>query len=104
MYKQIQLKLILHLTVQHRINLTDDNPIAQPYRRTPPSQYTEVKQHIQDLLDKNIIKESTSPYAAWKPLAKSSVLKNFDPFNASRDSSILGSGNASLTVFRFNFL
>lgn len=28
-------------TVQHRINLTDDNPIAQPYRRIPPSQYTE---------------------------------------------------------------
>jgi hypothetical protein len=51
-------------TIQHRINLTDDNPIAQPYRRIPPSQYTEVKQHIQDLLDKNIIKESTSPYAA----------------------------------------
>jgi hypothetical protein len=31
-----------------------------------------------------------------------SVLKNFNPFNASRDSLILGSGNAYLTVFRFN--
>lgn len=49
---------------QHRIQLSDDQPIAQPYRRIPPSQFEEVKNHIQDLLHKGIIKESTSPYAA----------------------------------------
>ena len=51
-------------TMKHKINLTDDNPISQSYRRIPPSQYEEVKTHIKDLLSKRIIKESTSPYSA----------------------------------------
>ncbi|CAG2184615.1 unnamed protein product [Mytilus edulis] len=50
--------------MQHQIKLSDDKPVAQPYRRIPPSQYEEVKTHIKDLLAKNIIKESISPYAA----------------------------------------
>ncbi|CAC5367747.1 unnamed protein product [Mytilus coruscus] len=41
--------------------MSDDKPVAQPYRRIPPSQYEEVKAHIKDLLAKNIIKESISP-------------------------------------------
>ena len=51
-------------TMKHKIKLSDDIPIAQPYRRIPPNQYQEVKEHIQDLLNKKIIKESVSPYAA----------------------------------------
>ena len=50
--------------VEHRIHLTDDTPKAQPYRRVPPSALEEVKQHIEDLLQKGIIRPSSSPYAA----------------------------------------
>ena len=51
-------------TVTHRIETTDDAPVTAPYRRIPPSQYEEVKKHIQDLLDKHIITKSASPYAS----------------------------------------
>ena len=50
--------------VKHVINTIDDNPIKQSYRRIPPSQYEEVRQHVTELLDKNIIRESTSPYSS----------------------------------------
>ena len=50
--------------VFHRLRTVGDQPIAQPYRRIPPQQLHEVKQHIQGLLSKGIIKESHSPYAA----------------------------------------
>ncbi|CAC5373744.1 unnamed protein product [Mytilus coruscus] len=53
--------------MQHQIKLSDDKPVAQPYRRIPPSQYEEVKAHIKDLLAKNIIKESISPYTTDVP-------------------------------------
>lgn len=50
--------------VKHRIYLTDDHPIKQPYRRVPPSVLTEVKSHIEDLLEKGIIQPSSSPYSS----------------------------------------
>lgn len=50
--------------MKHKIKLSDDTPISQPYRKIPPSQHEEVKSHIKDLLSRKIIKESTSPYAA----------------------------------------
>ncbi|XP_052674670.1 uncharacterized protein LOC128156537 [Crassostrea angulata] len=51
-------------TVTHKIDTVDDKPVCQPYRRIPPSQSQEVKEHIQSLLDKNIITKSTSPYTS----------------------------------------
>lgn len=51
-------------TVTHKIDTVDDKPVCQPYRRIPPSKFQEVKEHIQSLLDKNIITQSTSPYAS----------------------------------------
>lgn len=51
-------------TVQHRIRLTDNAPVSQQYRRIPPSQFEEVKQHIRKLLDNGVIRESTSPFAS----------------------------------------
>ena len=48
----------------HRIKLTTDRPIAHRYRRIPPSQLQEVREHLDRLLEKEIIKPSTSPYAA----------------------------------------
>lgn len=50
--------------VKHRISTVDDSPVSQPYRRIPPSQYEQVRQHIQTLLSKKIIRESCSPYAS----------------------------------------
>jgi transposase InsO family protein len=51
-------------TIQHRIRLTDEKPVSQQYRRIPPAQYEEVKQHIRKLLDNGVIRESTSPFAS----------------------------------------
>lgn len=50
--------------VQHRIRLKSQQPIALPYRRIPPQQLEEVGKHLRDLINKDIITESTSPYAA----------------------------------------
>lgn len=51
-------------TVIHQIRLMDNKPIAQQYRRIPPSQFEEVKQHIRKLLKNDVIRESTSPFAS----------------------------------------
>ena len=50
--------------IPHKIVLTDDRPINLPYRRVPPHQVAEVKQLLQSMLDKGIIRRSTSPYAS----------------------------------------
>lgn len=50
--------------VQHEIHLVDDAPVSQPYRRLPPTQYGEVREHITKLLKKGVIKESNSAYAS----------------------------------------
>ena len=39
-------------------------PIKLPHRRIPPHQMDEVREHINKLLKQNIIRRSTSPYAA----------------------------------------
>lgn len=50
--------------VKHEIHLTDDTPVSQPYRRIPPTQYEEVKEHISGLLRKGVIQESSSSFAS----------------------------------------
>ena len=50
--------------VKHRIPVTSDVPVTQPYRRIPPSQFEDVRQHIQELADKGVIQPSSSPYAS----------------------------------------
>ncbi len=50
--------------IQHEIPVTDDVPVRQRYRRLPPSQYEEVKDHIRQLLEQGIISESCSPYSS----------------------------------------
>lgn len=50
--------------VQHTIPLLDNVPIRQRYRRLPPSQYEQVKAHIQGLLEQKVIQPSCSPYSA----------------------------------------
>ena len=50
--------------VKHKINLQDDNPFKQRHRNIPPSMLTEVKRHLQELLDAGIIQKSHSPWAS----------------------------------------
>ena len=51
-------------TVKHKIPTIDQVPVAQTYRRIPPNQFQEAKDHIRKLLDNGIIQESYNPYAA----------------------------------------
>ncbi|KAL7851957.1 hypothetical protein SRHO_G00177420 [Serrasalmus rhombeus] len=50
--------------IEHEIPLFDDAPVKQRYRRLPPSQYELVKGHIQELLDRKVIRASCSPYSS----------------------------------------
>ena len=51
-------------TVTHKIRTVDDEPVRLPYRRISPTQLEEVKEHIRQLLEKDVIRPSTSPYAS----------------------------------------
>ena len=50
--------------ISHDIPLIDDTPVAQRYRRIPPLEYEVVKEHINQLLSSQVIRESSSPYAS----------------------------------------
>lgn len=50
--------------ISHDIPLLDDQPVRQRYRRLPPSDYDAVKAHLRQLLDSQVIRESSSPYAS----------------------------------------
>ena len=46
------------------IKLTDEIPVAEPYRKISRNFYNEVKSHLNDLLAQGWIRESYSPYAS----------------------------------------
>jgi len=50
--------------ISHVIPLLNDVPVRQRYRRIPPSEYEEVKAHINQLLEAQVIRESSSPFAS----------------------------------------
>lgn len=50
--------------VKHEIPVKDEIPVTQAYRRIPPNQFEEVRDHISGLLKKGVIKESSSSYAS----------------------------------------
>ena len=50
--------------VKHRISTSDDRPVAQPYRRVPPTQLVEVKDHLEKLLRTGGIVPSRSDHAS----------------------------------------
>lgn len=45
-------------TVHHRIHSKDNVPVNQRYRRIPPNQFEEVKEHLQVLLERRVIRPS----------------------------------------------
>ena len=50
--------------ITHEIPVLDSVPIRQRYRRIPPADYEAVKQHIHQLMQNQVIRESSSPYAS----------------------------------------
>lgn len=50
--------------ISHDIPLVEDTPVQQRYRRIPPSEYEAVKAHIRQLLEAQVIRESSSPFAS----------------------------------------
>ena len=50
--------------VKHRIKLTDDHPFKQRFRRIPPAMFKELQQHLKQMLDSEVIRESHSPWAS----------------------------------------
>lgn len=58
-------------TFVHRIRLTDERPFRLPYRRVPPAEYQKLRQVLNEMEEKDIIRKSTSEYASplvlvWK--------------------------------------
>ncbi len=50
--------------VNHRIELKNDIPFKQRHRRIPPAMFEEVRDHLELMLQGNIIRESASPWAS----------------------------------------
>lgn len=50
--------------LKHQIELTDDTPFKEPYRRIPPGMYGKVRQHVKEMLDVGAIQPSQSPYTS----------------------------------------
>jgi hypothetical protein len=50
--------------VRHRIDLDNDIPFRQRYRRMPPAMFDEVRSHLQQLLSAGVIRSSHSPWAS----------------------------------------
>lgn len=56
--------------VKHTIQLNDDTPFKDRHRRIPQGMYEEVRQHIQEMLDMGVIRESSSPWSSNVVCAK----------------------------------
>ena len=50
--------------VKHYIILTDPIPFKEKYRTIPPQMFSEVKAHLNKMLDLGAIRHSTSPWAS----------------------------------------
>lgn len=56
--------------VKHRIDLYDDTPFKQAYRRIPPAMLDEVRSHLQELVASGVIRRSHSPWCSNVVLAR----------------------------------
>ena len=50
--------------LKHNIQLTDQEPFKERYRRIPPHLFEEVKQHLQEMVEVGAIRKSFSPWAS----------------------------------------
>ena len=49
--------------VKHRINVNNPVPFKERYRRIPPQEFDEVRNHLQEMLKVGVIRKSASPWA-----------------------------------------
>ena len=56
--------------VKYKIKLTDPVPFKERHRKIPPSQYEEVRKHLQEMLDIGAIRPSDSPWCSALVLVK----------------------------------
>ncbi len=67
-FKEIQLENIKELgwtnIIQHTIQLLDERPVSKGNRLLDQKDRIWIKQELKDLLERGIIRESTSPYSA----------------------------------------
>ena len=50
--------------VKHRINVNNPVPFKESYRRIPPQEFDEVRNHLQEMLEVGAIRKSVSPWAS----------------------------------------
>lgn len=50
--------------VEHRIELNDESPFKQRFRRIPPSMLDELREHLEQQLSAGIIRRSHSPFSS----------------------------------------
>ena len=50
--------------VKHKIKLNNYTPFKERYRRKPPQQYDEVREHLKEKLEIGVIRKSNSPWAS----------------------------------------
>ena len=50
--------------VEHHIKLDKEEPFKDPHRRIPPGLISEVREHLQKMLDAGVIRNSESPFSS----------------------------------------
>ena len=50
--------------VKHVIKLDNQQPFRERYRRIPPHQYEEAKQHLKEMIEIGVIRKSQSPWVS----------------------------------------
>ena len=50
--------------VEHQIKLSNQEPFKEPYRRIPPGLTEEVREHLQEMLQAGVIRDSESPFSS----------------------------------------
>ena len=60
--------------VQMKINLSDTKPVQKRYNSIPRPLYPEVKAYVEDLINRNWIKKSESPYSSPKVVVRKKTM------------------------------
>ena len=63
-FAQSSLDLGRTTLVEHRIRLSDNTPFKERPRRIPPALYEEVRQHLAEMLEAEVIRHSESPWSS----------------------------------------